>query len=93
MMSGKQLHQQRKRRPAHRVRKRLFWEFSVKVLGNDGLRNRYLEQAEAGRGTLDVTGPITSIEQSQMLKSGRLLLDRDNGASDGDSSFKSRPDP
>jgi hypothetical protein len=65
----------------------------VKVLGNDGLRNRYLEQAEAGRGTLDVTGPITSIEQSQMLKSGRLLLDRDNGASDGDSSFKVVPIP
>ncbi|NKJ02376.1 conjugal transfer protein TraG N-terminal domain-containing protein [Novosphingobium sp. SG707] len=68
-------------------------EFSEKVLGNDGLRNRYLEQADAGRGTVDGTGPITSVEQSQLLKSGRPPLDRDNGATDGDSSFKSRRDP
>mgnify|MGYP000552436039 CR=1 FL=1 len=66
---------------------------SEQVLGNDGLRNRYLRQADAGRGTVDVTGPITSMEQSSILSSGRLLFDRDNGMADGDSSFKERRDP
>ena len=67
-------------------------ELSHRVLGNDGLRNRYLEQADSGRGTVDVTGPITSLEQSSILKSGRLMSDRDDGWADGDSSFKSRRD-
>jgi conjugal transfer mating pair stabilization protein TraG len=68
-------------------------ELSERVLGNDGLRNRYLKQADDGRGTFDVTGPITSMEQSSILGTGRLLFDRDNGMADGDSSFKERRDP
>ena len=67
-------------------------ELSQRVLGNNGLRNRYLEQADSGRGTVDVTGPITSLEQSSILRSGRLMSDRDDGWADGDSSFKSRRD-
>jgi hypothetical protein len=35
----------------------------------------------------------TSMEQSSILSSGRLLFDRDNGMSDGDPSFKERRDP
>ncbi|MFD1961735.1 hypothetical protein ACFSHP_26680 [Novosphingobium panipatense] len=66
---------------------------SEQVLGNDGLRNRYLRQADAGRGIFDVTGPIASMEQSSILSSGRLLFDRDNGLADGDPSFKERRDP
>jgi conjugal transfer mating pair stabilization protein TraG len=66
---------------------------SEQLLGNGGLRNRYLEQADAGRGTVDVTAPVISAEQSSVLRSGRLLLDRDNGWSDGDPSFKERKDP
>ena len=66
---------------------------SEQVFGNDGLRNRYLRQADAGRGTVDVTGPITSMEQSSILSSGRLLFDRDNGMADGNPSFKERRDP
>ncbi|MFX8090507.1 hypothetical protein ABTK75_19515, partial [Acinetobacter baumannii] len=42
-------------------------ELSRQVLGPEGLRNRYLEQADSGRGTADVTGPLTSIEQSSVL--------------------------
>jgi conjugal transfer mating pair stabilization protein TraG len=68
-------------------------ELGERVLGNDGLRNRYLKQADAGRGTLDVTGPVISMEQSSILGTGRLLFDRDNGMADGDSSFKERRDP
>ncbi|WP_454882976.1 conjugal transfer protein TraG N-terminal domain-containing protein [Sphingomonas oryzagri] len=68
-------------------------ELSQQVLGNRGLRNRYLEQADSGRGTVDVTGPITSMEQSAILSSGRLLFDRDNGPADGDPRFKERRDP
>ena len=68
-------------------------ELGERVLGSDGLRNRYLRQADSGRGTVDVTGPITSMEQSSILSSGRLLFDRDNGMADGDPSFKERRDP
>ena len=67
-------------------------ELSQQILGSDGLRNRYLEQADSGRGTVDVTGPITSLEQSSVLNTGRLMSDRDNGLADGDSRFKSRRD-
>ena len=68
-------------------------ELSERVLGRDGLRNRYLRQADAGRGTVDVTGPVISMEQSSILGSGRLMFDRDNGMADGDPSFKERRDP
>ena len=68
-------------------------ELGERVLGNDGLRNRYLQQADSGRGTVDVTGPVTSMEQSSILSSGRLLFDRDSGMADGDPSYKERRDP
>lgn len=60
------------------------------IFGTDGLRNRYLGEADAARGTLDVTGPLTSIEQSSLLRSGRLSTDPDGGPSDGNSAFKKR---
>ncbi|MDH2152996.1 conjugal transfer protein TraG, partial [Sphingobium yanoikuyae] len=63
------------------------------VLGNQGLRNRYLEQADSGRGTMQLTAPLTSMEQSSILSSGRLLMDRDHGPADGDPTFKERRDP
>ena len=67
-------------------------ELSHEILGDRGLRNRYLEQADAGRGTADITGPLTSIEQSSVLRSGRFSNDLDNGPFDGDPSFKERRD-
>lgn len=67
-------------------------ELSQQVLGQRGLRNRYLEQADSGRGTADITGPLTSIEQSSVLKTGRFSDDMDHGPFDGDPSFKERRD-
>ena len=67
-------------------------ELSRQVLGTSGLRNRYLEQAESGRGTADITGPLTSIEQSSVLRTGRFSNDLENGPFDGDASFKERRD-
>src|SRR3546814_1505099 len=54
-------------------------ELGRAILGADGLRNRYLDQADAGRGPWDATAPFTSIEQSQILRSGRFTGDRTNG--------------
>jgi len=65
-------------------------ELGRQVLGQNGLRNRYLGDADAGRGTGDVTGPLTSIEQSSVLNSGRFSNDLGNGPLDGDSDFKRR---
>lgn len=67
-------------------------ELSRQVLGPEGLRNRYLEQADSGRGTADVTGPLTSIEQSSVLRSGTFSTDLDHGPQDGDPTFKERRD-
>lgn len=67
-------------------------ELSRQVLGPDGLRNRYLEQADSGRGTADVTGPLTSIEQSSVLRNGTFSTDLDHSPQDGDPSFKERRD-
>jgi len=67
-------------------------ELGRQVLGPSGLRNRYLEQADSGRGTADVTGPLTSIEQSSILQSGRFSNDLENGPFDGDPTFKERRD-
>lgn len=67
-------------------------ELSRQVLGPSGLRNRYLEQADSGRGTADVTGPLTSIEQSSILRSGTFSTDLKNSPQDGDPSFKERRD-
>jgi len=65
-------------------------ELRRQVVGPQGLRNRYLEQADSARGTADVTGPLTSLEQSSVLGSGRFSNDLANGPFDGDASFKRR---
>lgn len=67
-------------------------ELGRQVLGPEGLRNRYLEQADSGRGTADITGPLTSIEQSSLLGSGNFSTDLKHGPQDGDPSFKERRD-
>jgi conjugal transfer mating pair stabilization protein TraG len=67
-------------------------ELSERVLGNGGIRNRYLDDADAGRGTKQMTAPIVSYEQSSILDSGRLVGDRDHGWGDGNSEFKDRRD-
>jgi conjugal transfer mating pair stabilization protein TraG len=67
-------------------------ELSRQVLGPTGLRNRYLEQADSGRGTTDITGPLTSIEQSSLLRGGSFSTDLERGPQDGDPTFKERRD-
>ncbi|KKW90150.1 conjugal transfer protein TraG N-terminal domain-containing protein [Sphingobium chungbukense] len=65
-------------------------ELSKQVFGHEGLRNRYLGQADAGRGTFDITGPITSIEQNSILDRGRFSTDIQGSPVDGSSEFKKR---
>ncbi len=65
-------------------------ELGRQILGSDGLRNRYLGEADSGRGVWDITGPLTSVEQSSVINSGRFSNDLGNGPADGDSSFKKR---
>lgn len=65
-------------------------ELQRQILGHDGLRNRYLREADAGRGTWDLTAPLTSFEQSKILDSGRFSGDRNAGVGDGDPTFKDR---
>ncbi|MBA4092373.1 MAG: conjugal transfer protein TraG [Sphingobium sp.] len=65
-------------------------ELSGQILGKDGLRNRYLRDADNSRGTFDINAPITSYEQSSVLSKGRLSNDPSGGLSDGDGSFKTR---
>jgi conjugal transfer mating pair stabilization protein TraG len=65
-------------------------ELSDRILGPTGMRNRYLQDADSGRATFDVTAPLTSIEQNSVLGSGRFSTDLDNSPGDGDSSFKRR---
>lgn len=65
-------------------------ELSDRILGPDGMRNRYLQDADSGRATFDITGPLTSIEQNSVLKSGRFSNDLNNSFGDGDNSFKKR---
>lgn len=60
------------------------------VLGANGLRNRYIREADSARGTTDITAPVTSIEQASVLNSGRFTNDLKNGPSDGDPAFKTR---
>ncbi|MBV1686376.1 conjugal transfer protein TraG N-terminal domain-containing protein [Novosphingobium sp. G106] len=59
-------------------------ELGRQITGVGGLRNRYLEDARAGRGTFDATGPITSIDQRSILGTGRFSLDPENGTGDGE---------
>ena len=65
-------------------------ELSDRILGPDGMRNRYLQDADSGRATFDVTGPLTSVEQNAVLKGGRFSTDIEGSPGDGDSSFKKR---
>jgi conjugal transfer mating pair stabilization protein TraG len=65
---------------------------SASILGDQGLRNRYLREAESARGTADITGPLTSIEQSSLLNKGRFSTDLKSGPLDGNSDFKTRGD-
>ncbi|WP_232495515.1 conjugal transfer protein TraG N-terminal domain-containing protein [Novosphingobium kaempferiae] len=63
-------------------------ELSKHILGSDGLRNRYLKDADDGRATFDITGPLTSLEQNSVLSKGTFSTDVHGSAVDGDSSFK-----
>jgi conjugal transfer mating pair stabilization protein TraG len=65
-------------------------ELSEQILGKDGLRNRYIRDADNGRGTFDINAPVTSFEQSSVLSKGRLSNDPVGGFSDGNGSFKTR---
>ena len=65
-------------------------ELDRQVLGENGLRNRYLGQADASRGTVDMMAPLTSFEQHRILESGRFSGDRDTGLGDGTSEYKKR---
>jgi conjugal transfer mating pair stabilization protein TraG len=65
-------------------------ELSEQILGSEGLRNRYLRDADGGRGTFDLLSPVTSWEQSSLLSKGRPTLDAGSGPSDGDIAFKQR---
>ena len=65
-------------------------ELSRQILGPDGLRNRYLEQASSGRGSFDLSAPLTSMEQSEILNRGRFSDDQDHGSGDGDPNYKTR---
>ncbi|MDB5709609.1 MAG: conjugal transfer protein TraG, partial [Sphingomonas bacterium] len=67
-------------------------ELGRQVLGPQGLRNQYLENADSGRGTFDYAAPFISREQSSVLNNGRLRGDRDHSSNDGDPSFKTRKD-
>ncbi|MFC6438088.1 MULTISPECIES: conjugal transfer protein TraG N-terminal domain-containing protein [Novosphingobium] len=53
------------------------------VLSTNGLRSRYLNDADAGRGTFDITGPLTSLEQASVLGSGRFSTDLKGAPDDG----------
>lgn len=65
-------------------------ELSRQILGPDGLRNKYLGDADAGRGVGDLLAPITSSEQRTILETGRFSGDREHGAWDGDPEYKKR---
>jgi conjugal transfer mating pair stabilization protein TraG len=49
-------------------------ELSKRVLGSDGMRNRYLQDADNGRATFDITGPLTSLEQNPFSRRGAFRL-------------------
>src|SRR3546814_10542245 len=65
-------------------------EMSNRILGNDGIRNRYLQDADNGRATFDITGPLTSLEQNSVLAKGSFSTDIQGSPGDGDSTFKKR---
>jgi conjugal transfer mating pair stabilization protein TraG len=61
-------------------------ELGRQVMGQEGLRGRYLREADSARGVVDITGPLTSIEQSSILNRGRFSNDFAHGPFDGDNS-------
>jgi conjugal transfer mating pair stabilization protein TraG len=63
---------------------------ATEITGQQGLRNRYLGEADSARGTADLTSPLTSWEQSSVLSTGRFSNDLANGPFDGNPSFKKR---
>jgi conjugal transfer mating pair stabilization protein TraG len=65
-------------------------ELSDRILGSGGMRNRYLQDADNGRATFDVTGLLTSVEQNSVLSKGSFSTDVPGSLGDGDSSFKKR---
>ncbi|MBT0667375.1 conjugal transfer protein TraG N-terminal domain-containing protein [Novosphingobium profundi] len=65
-------------------------ELSDRILGSEGLRNRYLQDADNGRATFDITGPLTSLEQRSVLSSGTFSTDISGSPDDGDSAYKKR---
>lgn len=65
---------------------------ATEILGPDGLRNRCLGDADSGRGVVDVTAPVTSLEQSSLLNRGRFSTDMNAGIFDGDPHFKKSAD-
>jgi len=67
-------------------------ELRTQILGNDGLRSRYLNQADSARGTFDITSPFSSVEQSSVLSVGRFSTDPPHGPGDGHNNLKGRPD-
>ncbi|MCP3732200.1 conjugal transfer protein TraG N-terminal domain-containing protein [Sphingomonas sp. MG17] len=67
-------------------------ELSNQILGGDGLRNRYLKDGASARGTWDFSSPVTSVEQSSVLGSGRHLTDLDRSRGDGDPEYRTRRD-
>jgi len=67
-------------------------ELSRQILGADGLRNRYLQDAASGRGTWDFAAPLTSTEQSSVLATGRHTTDLDEGPGDGKPKHRTRKD-
>jgi conjugal transfer mating pair stabilization protein TraG len=65
---------------------------AAEILGPDGLRSRYLGDADSGRGVVDLTAPVTSLEQSSLLNTGRFSTDLKSGPFDGDTHFKKSGD-
>lgn len=65
-------------------------ELSKRILGSEGMRDRYLQDADNGRATFDVTGPLTSLEQNSVLSKGTFSPDIQGSPGDGDSGFKKR---
>lgn len=65
---------------------------AAEILGPGGLRNRYLGDADSGRGVVDLTAPVTSLEQTSLLNSGRFSTDMKSGFFDGDPQFKKSAD-
>lgn len=65
---------------------------SKEILGPNGIRNRYLGEADSGRGVIDPTAPITSIEQNSLLNHGRFSTDLGAGPFDGAPAFKKGAD-